>query len=110
VNISLKLLLVTKRIFVRVRTQDIIEILNPTKIRTNGYILHSALMLRRILGNIPRTRILFPCNLVFWTNKINVHISSIKLFNNYLHLLILEKPQEHSSFQLPNGALRPHYA
>jgi hypothetical protein len=60
----LPLILDTKRVFVRVTTQYIVLILYPTKIWTYGYILHSALMLRSILGSIPWTRILLPCNLV----------------------------------------------
>ena len=93
------LFLIAKWILIRITTQNIVEILYATKIRAYGCILHSAPVFRSIVGSIPWTRILFPSDLVFLADEIDIHICAIKSLNHALHF-------PHPQVSPPPGRLR----
>jgi hypothetical protein len=78
------LFLIPKRVLLRITTQNSIEILYAAEIRAYGCILHSAPVFRSPVGSVPRTGGLFPSDLVFLADEIDVHICAIKPLNHTL--------------------------
>ena len=76
---------ISQRVFIRIRTQQCIQVLHPTKIRTDRNVLDRTPMLIRTFSFIPRTAILLPGDTSLRTCQVNVHVRTFELLDWFPH-------------------------
>ena len=76
---------ISQRVFIRIRTQQCIQVLHPTKIRTDRNVLDRTPVLVHPFGFVPRTAILFPGDAPQRTRQVNIHVRAFELLDWFPH-------------------------